>query len=184
MDQELEGIIELCKAHDHKAFEVLYKKYYRILLGISLRYSGNMAEAEDVLQDAFIKIFNSIRSYEGKGSFEGWIKRIVQNTAINNYRSRLKQHLYVDISEEEDRLEDTDLNTVFGTLETKEVISLLNKMPERYRLAINLYLIDGYSHNEIAGMLNISAGTSKSQLFRARNYLKHLIELNNQEKIV
>lgn len=183
-DTELNKLIERCKANDHKAFEVIYKKYYRVLLGIAMRYTANLHEAEDVLQDAFIKIFHSIGSYNSSGSFEGWIKRIVQNTAINSYRRNLKYDLYIDVSDQEDKLEDDSFISVFDAFETKEVIGLLNGMPEGYRLAINLYFIDGYSHKEIAEMLGVTEGTSKSQLFKAKNHLKHLIEVHHRQKLI
>ena len=181
---ELNKLVERCKANDHKAFEVVYKKYYRVLLGIAMRYTSNLHEAEDVLQDAFIKIFHSIAAYNASGSFEGWIKRIVQNTAINSYRRNLKYDLYIDVSDQEDKLEDDSFTSVFDAFEMKEVVALLNSMPEGYRLAINLYFIDGYSHKEIAGMLEITEGTSKSQLFKAKNYLKNLIELHHKQKLI
>src|SRR5437870_3056052 len=98
MDTGLTEIINQCKANNHKAFEVVYKKFYRNLLGIALRYAGNRPEAEDILQESFIKIFHSIGSYKAEGSFEGWMKRIVQNTAINSYRSKIKKFdLYIDV---------------------------------------------------------------------------------------
>lgn len=183
MEEELNRIVERCKAKDHKAFEIIYKKYYRVLLGVALRYAGGMAEAEDVLQESFIKIFHSVGSYSGKGAFEGWIRRIVQNTAINHYKSRLKFEIYLDVSDRED-LADDSFASVFDAMSEKDIIHLLNTMPEGYRLAINLYYIDGYSHKEIAAMLNVTVGTSKSQLFKAKNYLKVLIETYNQEKII
>lgn len=184
MEKELDKIIDGCKANNHKAFELLYRKFYRALFGIALRYSKNTAEAEDILQDSFIKIFHSISSYNGKGSFEGWMKRIVQNTAINNYRSKIKFDLYVDASNLENKLTDDDFNSVFEAFDEKDTIALLNSMPAGYRLAINLYFVDGYSHKEIAEMLNVTVGTSKSQLFKAKNYLKSLIHKQSQEKIV
>src|SRR3954464_9532042 len=116
MPAELEKIIAGCKANDHKAFEIVYKKYYRVLLGISLRYSSNTAEAEDILQDAFIKIFNSIGTFEEKGSFEGWMKRIVQNAAINQYRKNLKFGLYV-AHDEHDTSADEGLDSILGNFE-------------------------------------------------------------------
>ena len=184
MEIELDRIVDQCKSNNHKAFEIVYKKYYRILLGVALRYSGNMQEAEDVLQDSFIKIFNSIKSYNNKGSFEGWMKRVVQNTAINNYRDRVKYDIYIDEFDKEDALTHESINTVFESFNENDIITLLNSMPEGYRLAINLYFIDGYSHSEISEMLKITIGTSKSQLYKAKNYLKNLIEINNQAKIV
>lgn len=181
---DLNKLVERCKANDHKAFEVLYKQYYRVLLGIAMRYTGSLHEAEDVLQDAFIKIFHSIGSYNASGSFEGWIRRIVQNTAINSYRRHLKYDLYIDVSDQEDKLGDDSFDALFDAFETKELIGLLNSMPEGYRLVVNLYYIDGYSHKEIADLLGITTGTSKSQLFKAKNYLKNLIELHNRQKSV
>lgn len=181
MEKDLSKIIEQCKANDHKAFELIYKRYFRTLLGIALRYSGSRAEAEDILQDAFIKIFHSIGSYSAKGSFEGWMKRIVQNTAINNFRGRLKVDLYVDLSDQQDRMGDSSAEAIFESFDVKDTVVLLNRMPEGYRMAINLYFIDGYSHKEISELLGISIGASKSQLFKAKNYLKKLIETHNEK---
>jgi RNA polymerase sigma factor (sigma-70 family) len=170
---EINDILIGCKAHDHRSFEILFKSYYRILLGVALRYSRNREEAEDTVQDAFIKIFQNIESYSGSGAFEGWMKKIVQFTAINNYKSDLKTHLHVEISETE--LSDKSFDSFFCDFEAGEIIGLLQQLPEGYRVAINLYFIDGYSHREIATMLEINIGTSKSQLFKAKNYLKHLL---------
>jgi len=183
MEAELEKLVELCKVNDHHAFETLYRKYYQVFLGIALRYASNRQEAEDTLQDAFIRIFHNIHTYNGTGSFEGWLKRIVQNTSINSYRAKLRTTLHVEISEEEDEISDDSFLTIFESFETKDIVKLLNGMPEGYRVVTNLYFIDGYSHSEIARMLHISPGTSKSQLFKAKKYLKGLIEIYNQEKI-
>lgn len=174
--EELEKIINDCKANKSSAYEYLYKKYYRILYGIALRYSRTTFEAEDILQESFIKIFKNIQSFNMQGSFEGWIKRIVQNTAINHYRANIKFSLNSDITDGEYELNDGSFDSLFEAIETKEIIKLLNKMPEGYRLIINLYCIDGYSHKEIAEILNINIGTSKSQLFKAKDYLKKTIE--------
>lgn len=182
MQDDLSEILAGCRANKQGSFEILFKRYYRVLLGIALRYCRNRAEAEDTLQDAFIRIFQNIRSYEGKGSFEGWMKRIVQFTAINNYKSNLKANLHVEISETEEALSDKSVESFFDEFEAPEIIALLQQLPEGYRMAINLYFIDEYSHKEIAEMMGISIGTSKSQLFKAKNYLKHL--LNTNKKII
>lgn len=181
MDSDLKKLIEQCKANNQKAFETLYKKYYRVLLGIALRYSRTTFEAEDILQDSFIKVFHSIRLYQNEGSFEGWLKRIVQNTAINHYRQNIKFNLHLEISSDDNTLSDDGFNSVFESFNTKDIVLLLNKLPEGYRIIINLYCIDGYQHKEISEMLNISIGTSKSQLFKAKNYLKNLIELEYKQ---
>lgn len=164
------------------AFEQLYKTYYRVLLGIALRYSRGREEAEDILQDAFIKIFNNLDSFSGSGSFEGWMKRIVQNTAINHYRGTMKFDLHITIDAYHEVAEETFSD--FEWMDAKQILALLNKLPEGYRMIINLYYIDGYKHREIAELLGISEGASKSQLFKAKAYLKKLIlEHTNREVI-
>lgn len=183
MQINLNDIIKGCKGKDEKAFEILYKKYYRILLGIALRYSRDTAEAEDILQDSFIKIFNSIESFNTKGSFEGWMKRIVQNTAINSYKSNLKFDLHVAITDEID-VGDDSFTSGFESFSNKEILILLNQLPEGYRVVINLFFIDGYSHQEISELLNISIGTSKSQLFKAKAYLKNLLKVYHKQQAV
>lgn len=181
--EELEKIIQDCKANKNEAFELLYKKYYRVLYGISLRYSRTTFEAEDIIQEAFIKIFKNIQSFNYQGSFEGWIKRIVQHTAINHYRSNLKFYQNSEYGEQEYSIEDGSFDSLFDVFETKEIIKLLNQLPEGYRMVINLFCIDGYSHKEIAELLNISVGTSKSQLFKAKDYLKQTIETHYKTQI-
>lgn len=180
---ELDVIINDCKANKNSAFEFLYKKYYRVLYSIALRYSRTTFEAEDILQEAFIKIFKNIQSFNNEGSFEGWIKRILKNTAINHYKSNIKFNLNSDLANEEYELNDGSFEALFNAFETKEIISLLNHMPAGYRIIINLYCIDGYSHKEIGEILNITVGTSKSQLFKAKNYLKKEIETQYKTSI-
>lgn len=172
---DLNNIISECQVGNKQAYELLYKKYYRILYGIAIRYCRTPFEADDILQESFIKIFENIKKYTPNGSFEGWMKRIVQNTAINHYRSNLKFNLNSDITNEEYDLDDGSFESIFDTIETKEIITLLNQLPEGYRMVINLYCIDGHSHKEIAEILNITVGTSKSQLFKAKEYLKKTI---------
>lgn len=179
---ELDEILAGCRANEHRSFERLFKRYYRVLLGIALRYCRNREEAEDTLQDAFIRIFQNIHSYKGDGSFDGWMKRIVQFTAINHYKSNLKANLHVEISETEEALSDKSVESFFCEFETTEIITLLQQLPEGYRMAINLYFIDGYSHKEIAEMMGSSVSTSKSQLYKAKNYLRHL--LSTGKKII
>lgn len=180
---ELSDLIEKCKKNDKQSYEILYKKYYRVLYGIALRYSRTTFEAEDIIQESFIKIFKSIQSFNNQGSFEGWIKRIVQHTAINHYRSNLKFYQNSDYGEQEHSIDDGSFYSIFDALETKEIIKLLNQMPEGYRMVINLFCIDGYSHKEIAEFLNISVGTSKSQLFKAKEHLKQIIETQYKTQI-
>lgn len=166
-----------CKAGRHSSYEALHKRFYRILIGIALRYCASRDEAEDIVQESFIKVFQHITTYN-HGSFEGWIKRIVHNTAINHYRAGLR---FNDVDENELKTSSDDsFEKIAGDLDVNAILVLLNKMPEGYRLLLNLYAIDGYSHHEIAHMLNISIGTSKSQLHKARKYLKELLKNDYQ----
>lgn len=184
MAEGLDKILKGCIERDEKSFEQLYKNYYRVLFGIALRYSRTKTEAEDILQDSFIKIFNSIDSFNNKGSFEGWMKRIVQNTAINSYRNNLKFDLHIDISDQENLVSVDSLSSILDSFNAKDITLFLNQLPEGYRMVINLYYIDGYTHKEISKMLDISIGTSKSQLFKARLNLKSIVELHLKQQVV
>ena len=172
MHQELGEIVAGCKAGSHKSYEALYKRFYRTLLVIAMRYTKTREEAEDILQDAFVKVFHNINTYNEKGSFEGWLKRIVQNTAINYYRSSLKFQTGDDEAMDQG---DDSFEKIMGGMDARNILTLLNNLPEGYRLLINLYAIDGHSHAEIANMLGISVGTSKSQLFKAKKHLRELL---------
>ncbi|WP_115460822.1 RNA polymerase sigma factor [Winogradskyella aurantiaca] len=168
----LKQLIENCKRNDTKAQGQLYQLYASKLFTLCLKYSKNYADAEDNLQDAFITIFKKIDQYNFKGSFEGWMKRIAVNTALQRYRGTA----VFDIVKEENissvsvEIEDESLFNVDFLLQ------LIQELPDRYRLVFNLYALDGYTHKEIAGLLEISEGTSKSNLARARLILKQKIE--------
>lgn len=168
----LNEIIQGCKDNDANAQGALYRQYSSVLFAICLRYSPNKTEAEDNLQDAFITIFKKVSQFKDKGSFEGWIKRITVNTVLQKYR---KKRVF-DIKDEgqiadkaEDDIEDEGLPLEY-------LLSIIQELPDRYRLVFSMYVMDGYSHKEIAEMLGISDGTSKSNLARARGILKNKIE--------
>lgn len=150
------------------------------MMGICMRYAKSVDEAEDILQDGFIKVFANIHKYQPFGSFEGWVSRIFVNTAIEYYRQR-KKFLLADI--EMENAEFTVSESVLDSMAAEEILNLMSKMPDGYRMVFNMYAIEGYSHKEIAEELNISVGTSKSQYSRSRAYLQNLIELNEKEKI-
>ncbi|HPF10040.1 MAG TPA: sigma-70 family RNA polymerase sigma factor [Flavobacteriaceae bacterium] len=168
----LQELIAQCKKQDAKAQEALYREYSGILFGICLKYSPNRVEAEDSLQDAFITIFRRIEQFEGKGSFEGWIKRITVNTVLQKYR---KKKLY-DIPNEQ-QIEEAEEEVTAETVPLDFLLKIVQELPDRYRLVFNLYVLDGYSHKEISELLGISDGTSKSNLARARAILKTKVEL-------
>lgn len=167
----LEQLIINCKKNDAKAQSQLYKLFSGKLFSLCLKYSKNHAEAEDVLQDAFITVFKKINQFGNKGSFEGWIKRVTINTALQRYRS---QGVYQIVNEE--RIEDVVVEVEEDNLDMDYLLGLIQGLPDRYRLVFNLYALDDYSHKEIAEMLDISVGTSKSNLARARMILKEKIE--------
>lgn len=137
-----------------------------------LKYSRNYQDAEDVLQDSFVTIFNKINQYTGKGSFEGWLKRIVIHTAIQKYRK--KSPLYLVKEEPKDTVEEVTINDEIINIDL--LLTFIQQLPDRYRLVFNLYTLDNFSHKEIAEMLQISEGTSKSNLSRGRLLLKSKIE--------
>lgn len=161
-------LVEGCKQENPRIQRALYQKYYRLMFSICLRYSENREDAQDILQDGFVKVFKKINTFKHKGSFEGWVRRIMVHTAIEHYRKKSK-YFMVDINEAYDQSFDAD---ALVNLSTAEIIKLVQELPAGYRTVFNLFVIEGYSHQEIADMLNISEGTSKSQLSRAKKMLK------------
>jgi len=172
---ELDQLIKKCKKKNAKAQEKLYQLFSSKLFSICLKYSNDYPSAEDTLQDAFITIFEKITQYKHKGSFEGWMKRITINTALQKYR---KQKVFKIIHEEQ--LEEIEVEIDEEEISLDFLLQTIQQLPDRYRLVFNLYVLDGYSHKEIATMLDISIGTSKSNLARARNLLKTKLEPNQQ----
>jgi RNA polymerase sigma-70 factor (ECF subfamily) len=167
----LNQLIENCKINDTKAQGELYKLFSSKLFSICLKYSRNYVEAEDNLQDAFLTIFNKIEQYKHKGSFEGWLKRITVNTVLQRYRNEK----VFDIVNE-NIIEEVDVEVDEERFSIDFLLQIIQELPDRYRLVFNLYVLDGYSHKNIADMLNINVGTSKSNLARARQILKQNIE--------
>ena len=167
----LNQLIENCKINDTKAQGELYKLFSSKLFSICLKYSRNYAEAEDNLQDAFLTIFNKIEQYKHKGSFEGWLKRITVNTVLQRYRNEK----VFDIVNES-TIEDIEVEVEEESYSIDFLLQIIQELPDRYRLVFNLYVLDGYSHKDIADMLEINVGTSKSNLARARQILKQNIE--------
>lgn len=177
-DQEL---IKLCAKHDRKAQQELYDRYSHLLLGVCLRYSADRAEAEDILQDSFLKIFFNIKDYTGSGSFTGWLRKVTVNTAITHYHKNLKYRYHVDIDEFVSvETGTTSFEEDFFTSE--ELFRVLNELPAGFRMVFNLYAVEGYKHKEIADMLGIDTNTSKSQYSRAKAALRGKLELLGQLK--
>lgn len=170
-------IVTRCKNGDRSAQEQLYRLYGDKLYTLCLRYSRNRTEAEDNLQDSFIRIFEKIGQYNFKGSFEGWIRRITINTVLQKYRKDGVIDLVVS-----SEIPDNDKVVVEEDhIELDVLMQMIQALPDRYRITFSLYVLDGYSHKEIAQMLKISEGTSKSNLARGKAILrKRINELQNQ----
>ena len=178
MDISEDELVKRCVRKEAKAQKLLYDTYHGTLLGICMRYAKNKTEAEDILQTGMIRIFKHIGSYSGKGSFEGWMKRIIINVSIDNFRksNRFYYHHNFDQQNGESylRLEIPD------DLELSDLLKLIQELPPGYRIVFNLYVIEGYSHKEIGEKLGISENTSKSQLLKARRTLIEKLTLLNQ----
>jgi RNA polymerase sigma-70 factor (ECF subfamily) len=141
--------------------------------GICLRYSYSVFEAEDIFQEAFIKVFRNLKNYGNKGSFDGWIKKIVIHTAVDHYKKNYPLRSHVP-SEEAEEFE-SDYFDIADQLSASELLDIIQKIPPGYSVVFNLYAIEGYSHQEIAAMLNISESSSRSQLCKARNYIRNML---------
>ncbi len=171
MTEEYE-IIRGCINQDARCQRILFDKYAGKMMSVCLRYANDTMEAEDMIQDAFIKVFQYIGQFKFEGAFEGWIRRIVVNTAIRHLEKK-KLH-FKDI-------DDNSIHTpkieaqAYQHLGEDDLLKLINQLPDGYRLVFNLNVVEGYSHEEIAEMLHIQAGTSRSQLVKARKMLQHQI---------
>lgn len=173
----LDQLIKKCKSNDTKAQGELYKLFSGKLFSTCLKYSRSYVEAEDNLQDAFLTIFDKIEQYKHKGSFEGWLKRITVNTVLQRYR---KEKVFDIISE--NTIQDEEIEVEEDDISIDFLLKIIQELPDRYRLVFNLYVLDGYSHKDIAEMLKISVGTSKSNLARARQILKQTIGKHNEKQ--
>jgi len=167
-------LIRGCRKGKPKYQKMLFELYAPKMLGVCARYFQRIEEAEDALQDGFVKVFSNIDSFKEKGSFEGWIRRIMVNTSLNLHRSNLKHYYHVDLGETETRIEDKRYS--YDHLDVEDLLSMIKNLPNGYRLVFNLYEIEGYSHKEIAEELGVSVNTSKSQLLKARRKLRERLD--------
>jgi RNA polymerase sigma factor (sigma-70 family) len=172
----LSDLLEGCLANDRQSQEQLYRWLSPRLFAVCLRYATDRESAEDILQEGFIKLFQKLSSYRSEGSFEGWARRIIVNTAIEHFR-RIKPVLSLETESpmKEPSLQETGVTQ----LETKELAALIQELPVGYRTVFNLYAVEGFSHGEIAERLGISEGTSKSQYSRAKKWLQDRLKKLN-----
>ena len=183
MDDHLKILIKQCQENRTSAQAELYNQFSAQLFSVCLRYADNYDDAQDIFQDGFIMIFHKINQFRFEGSFEGWLRRIMVNCCIEKHRN--KNYLYVineELTPDESSDEEEDIEPEEYSYD--EILAFIRSLPDRYNQVFNLYAIEGYSHQQIAEMLQISVGTSKSNLSRAREKLKELIKKNKEIKVV
>jgi len=178
---EIAEIITGCVKGQKVYQDRLYKKFSGLIFGICLRYTKNRMEAQDVMQDVFVKIYNNIHTYHHDGSFEGWLRRIAVNTSITNYRKNQK-HAYQEDINDVVRVKDEPVLASDLEFTAEEMMSCVEKLPHGYRTVFSMYVIEGFMHKEIADMLGIDINTSKSQLSRAKTHLQRELALISQIK--
>ncbi len=180
-EPKYDGIIDGCLAGERRSQQQVYELFYGKMMAVCLRYTKNHDQAKDILQDGFIKVFRSMEHFNREGSFEGWIRRIMVNTAIDHFRRARHSYLLLgeDRSMEEfedlpDEEEDAGQNDL-PDLKPADVINAMQKLTPAYRTVFNLYVFEGMTHKEIADTLSINIGTSKSNLAKAKSNLKRLL---------
>ncbi|GHN02168.1 DNA-directed RNA polymerase sigma-70 factor [Cytophagales bacterium WSM2-2] len=168
----LKHLLEGCLRHDRTSQKSLYKEFYSYGMSICLRYADSRDEAAEILNDGFMKIFSTLNKFDFDKPFQPWLRKILINLSINRYHKRQRQVETEEITEFNNGADD---ERILSGISYQEVVELLHKLPPSYRAVFNLHVIEGYSHEEIAVMLNISAGTSKSNLFKAKEHLKKIV---------
>jgi RNA polymerase sigma factor (sigma-70 family) len=172
----LNRIVRDCQDNKPEAQRELYDMFKSKMFGICLRYAGNYVDAQDILQDGFIKVFEKIGQFGFKGSFEGWIRRIMVNTALERYRLHCRQ---VSIDEQGPEPVYEQEGNIMASIDANDLLKMIQELSPRYRVVFNLYALEGFSHKEISEMLAISEGTSKSNLSRARTILQEKVKKYN-----
>jgi RNA polymerase sigma factor (sigma-70 family) len=171
-EEELHHLIQGCVKQDSKSQKLLYKAFYGFSMAICLRYATNQYEAAEVMNQGYYKVFTKIEAYDTSRPFKAWLGRIMTNTAIDYYRS----NLIMAYTQELDTAEQIgEVSVADNNLNYNDLLRMIQQLPQSYRTVFNLFAIDGYSHEEIAEMLHINVGTSKSNLFKARQKLKQMI---------
>lgn len=179
-DSNLNRMWEGCLQNDRKQQEALYRALAPKMLAVCMRYANDRDEAQDILQEGFIKMFNNVHKYRGDGNLEGWIRRIMVHTAISRYR-KLKPMVLVEDMAEEGAISIASQNA--NNLEVNDLMKLVQQLPQAYRSVFNMYAVEGYSHQEIGNKLGITELLSRTTLYRARNILKEkLSQLTSREQ--
>jgi RNA polymerase sigma-70 factor (ECF subfamily) len=171
-EEELHQLIGGCIKQDRKSQKMLYKAFYGFSMAICLRYAADRDEAAEVMNQGFFKVFTKIETFDADRPFKAWLGRIMMNVSIDYYRSNLKMAYAEDLENAEHI---SDVNLADNNLNYNDLLAMVQRLPHAYRTVFNLFAIDGYTHEEIASMLNINVGTSKSNLFKARQKLKQMV---------
>lgn len=166
-------LIERCKANDRKYQEMLYRKFADKMYNVCLIYASDTDVASDILQDGFIKVFRNLKRFNFEGSFEGWVRRIMVNTALEYFRKKKRDSEFIENYTHQNH---NVFDEILDKIHADEIVKLVNDLPMKAAMVLKLYAIEGYKHSEIADLMGISEGTSKSQLNRARFLFKDLID--------
>jgi RNA polymerase sigma factor (sigma-70 family) len=179
MEEKLLQLLGGCLKHDRHSQKLLYQEFYNFAMNICLRYTSNQYEASEVLNDGFFKAFTNLEKYDSSRPFKAWLSKIMHNTSIDYYRANLKSALMEDLDKAEHVETETSIENKLGY---EDLLAMVQSLPHSYRVVFNLYEIDGYTHEEIAIMLGISTGTSRSNLCKAKQKLQDMINLKSDRK--
>jgi RNA polymerase sigma factor (sigma-70 family) len=168
----LDLILRGCRKNDRESQKLLYERFYGYAMSICLRYADNRDEASAVLNDGFMKIFSGMKQFDLSRPLKPWLRKIMVNTAINQYKEKQRQ---IHAEEMEQAEKESEAENIISGISYQEIIEMLHKLPPAYRTVFNLYAIEGYKHEEIAKMLGITVGTSKSNLFKAKEHLRKIL---------
>ena len=184
-EKEQEELIDGCVNGDRKYQQIVFKMYYGKMMGVCMRYAKDQDTAQDIVQDGFIKVFEKVNKFNKEGSFEGWIRRIMVNTAIDFFRKKKKDFILLEDDSRIKQEDDVDIfnedSGAFYGIKPAMVMEAMAKLSPAYKTVFNLYVVENYTHAEIAEMLGVSVGTSKSNLSKAKLNLKKIL-LNNETK--
>ena len=179
-EKDLYKLLDSCRKGDRNSQDRLYRDFYAYSMGICLRYSRTREEAIEILNDGYVKIFFKLDLYSPGLSFKGWLRKVMINSAIDYYRRNEKHYHSLDISHGQ---YESSTETILDHLSEQEIVAAIQLLPPSYRMVFNLYVIEGYKHEEISNQLNISVGTSKSNLSIARNKLRKILTGEQDERI-
>jgi RNA polymerase sigma-70 factor (ECF subfamily) len=168
-------IVKACISGDRQAQRQLYEQMKDKMFVLALRYADNRQDAEDILQEGFVKVFRDLHQYKGLGSLEGWIRKVILNVALKHIKQKRRDFI-IEPMGEKDYKDEIETESFFSDDLIKNVLAMMQQMPAGFRTVLNLYILEGYSHQQIAEELNISVGTSKSQFSRAKQHLRALLD--------